>query len=411
MVRGEKSDRDLVEKIALDRARALESLEDNIAMTNKHQHPSSNSRPPLSLPGQNLEDAAVEVGTEAGKSVVRGIGRLVGAAAAKWVATKEAEAEAAALAIKMQAETQRDRALTQERRETELEEIEHQAKLGRRLARLRYELAREQANFESIAVRSLELIEGNPKADKGRDIDEDWIFAFARFAQAVSDKDVQELWARILSSAAMAEGQKVSAAALQTMSLLDKKGAADFRKICAAHATFIFYPAHDRCCEPDAETQNIDLMSLTELGLIREGTLGDDYSFVDFWMSFGTTTSMRLLRPAFPLTRRGSEIANAVFRENADLKLSGELEQKYLQEVTSNLINRYHSASITPAFKQGELVSPNAILLTHPRGPAAVKSDISGIAQKFSERLERFVEWAATRYDITPTTMYPWQAL
>jgi Protein of unknown function (DUF2806) len=234
-------------------------------MTNESNHPPSNSLPSLSLPGQKLEEAAAEVGTEAGKSAVRGIGRLIGAYSAKWVSTKEAEAEAAAMAIKTQAEIKRDRALADERRKTDLEEIEHRALVERRLIRLRCELAREQANFEAIAVRSLELTEQSPNADKGRDIDEDWMFAFARYAQRISDKDVQELWARILSSAAIAEGLKLSAAALQTVSLLDKKGAEDFRKFCSVVFTLTVYPAHGRCDLPDAEAQHLDLMSLKEL--------------------------------------------------------------------------------------------------------------------------------------------------
>jgi Protein of unknown function (DUF2806) len=343
------------------------------------------------LPGQKLEEAVAEVVTEGGRSVIRGIERLGGASTAKWVTTKEAKAEAAGMAIKTEAEIQRDRALTHALREAELEEIEHQALLKRGANRLCHELAWEQANLESIAVRSLELTEQSPNADKGRDIDDDWMFAFARYAQVVSDKDVQELWARILSSAAMAEGQKLSAAALQTMSLLDKKVATDFRKFCAVLATFPFYPGHDRCGEPDAETQNIDLGSLTELGLIHGKTV-QEYSFLDFSMSIGFPDQIRLFHSEFALTGRGAEIANAVFRDDADLKLSEELEQKYLQDMISNQMNQHHTVSILPPPEQGELIAPYVISLTHPKGPAAVKGDFSGIPQKFSMRLERLLE-------------------
>jgi hypothetical protein len=356
------------------------------------------------LPSQKLEEAAAEVGTEAGKSLVRGLGRLMGAGTAKLVLTREAKAEAAAMAIKTEAEIDRDRALAHARREDELDEIEHKAILGRRLIRLRYELAQEQANFESITVRSLELTEQSPNADKGRDLDEDWMFAFARFAQVVSDKDVQELWARILSSAAMPKGQKLSAAALQTMSLLDKKVATDFRKFCAVLATFPFYPGHNRCGEPDAETQNIDLGSLTELGLIQHKVVSGEYSFLDFSMSIGFPDQIGLFHSDFALTGRGAEIANAVFHDDADLKLSEELEQTYLQDVISNQMNQYHTVSILPPPEQGEVIATYVISLTHPRGPAAVKGDFP---QKFSMRLERLLEWAATCYDMMPKINIP----
>src|SRR5262249_52009020 len=39
--------------------------------------------------------------------------------------------------------------------------------------------------------------------------------------------------------------------------------------------------------------------------------------------------------------------------------------------------------------------------------PRTVKGDFSGIAQRFSVRLERLLEWAATRYDMIPTSHLP----
>jgi hypothetical protein len=42
-----------------------------------------------SIPGQKLEEAAAEVVTDAGKSLVRGLARLMGAKAAIWLATRD----------------------------------------------------------------------------------------------------------------------------------------------------------------------------------------------------------------------------------------------------------------------------------------------------------------------------------
>src|SRR5262249_24074394 len=155
-----------------------------------------------------------------------------------------------------------------------------------------------------------------------------------------------------------------------------------------------------RCYELNAETQHIDLMSLKELSLIQQNMVNGSYPFVDFCMSMGSSQTS-LLRDDFSFTRLGAEIANAVFRDDANLKLSEELEQKYLQDLTSDWINTHHAVSIIPAPKEGELITPYDILLMHPRGPAAVKSDFSAMAQNFSKRLERLLKWAATRYDIT----------
>jgi Protein of unknown function (DUF2806) len=99
-------------------------------------------------------------------------------------------------------------------------------------------MAREQQNFETIATRSLKLIEHDPDADKPREVDVDWMFLFARYAQDVSNSDVQELWARVLSSAAIDERAHVSPAALQLLSLLDARIASEFEKFCRAYGTF-----------------------------------------------------------------------------------------------------------------------------------------------------------------------------
>lgn len=196
----------------------------------------------------------------------------------------------------------------------------------------------------------------------------------------------------------MAEAPQVSAAALQIMSLLDRKGAADFRKFCAVVATFRFYPAHDQSGKPNSETQNIDLMNMTELGLIRHDLRGTGYEFGDFSINFGFGT---LMRNDFSLTQRGCEIANTVFVGDADLKLSEEVALKYLQDVTSNLVSNYNAVHILREPKQGEPMDWRSISLTHPTGPAPVKEgDFSGIEQKFSERLGRLLKWAATRYDL-----------
>jgi Protein of unknown function (DUF2806) len=182
----------------------------------------------IHIPGQKTDEAIGHVLTEAGKSLVRGLGRLAEVSFARWIATKEAEAEAARLTIETKAEIDRSRDLVRARRKSELQEIDHEGKLlERRLGRLRRELTWEQANMETIAKRALEITERDPEAGSARELNDDWVFRFARFAQEISDKEVQELWARILSSAAIGARRPVSPAALQTMSLLDSRLAND----------------------------------------------------------------------------------------------------------------------------------------------------------------------------------------
>ena len=101
-----------------------------------------------SLPGQKLEEAAANVATEAGKEIVHGVSALVGGQMATWFATRQAKADAARMAIETQATNDRDRMLAANRRQLEIEEVEHKALLQRRIIRLGRELEREQENLK-----------------------------------------------------------------------------------------------------------------------------------------------------------------------------------------------------------------------------------------------------------------------
>jgi hypothetical protein len=113
------------------------------------------SKTGILLPGQATEQAAAEVGSEAGKSLIRGLARLGAATVEQWVTTKQARAEAARLAIETDARLATEGATAEARRKAELAEIEHRAVLQRRLHRLEYELRREQANLEAIEAGAL----------------------------------------------------------------------------------------------------------------------------------------------------------------------------------------------------------------------------------------------------------------
>jgi hypothetical protein len=76
--------------------------------------------------GQPTEEAVAEVGSEAGKSLVRGLGRLGSAYVSEWTAKREARAEATRLAIETDAKIKSNTALAVFRREQEMAELEHE---------------------------------------------------------------------------------------------------------------------------------------------------------------------------------------------------------------------------------------------------------------------------------------------
>jgi hypothetical protein len=99
------------------------------------------------VPGKDLEKAAAEVATDAGKGLVQGVKRVLGAATGEWIVKKEAKAEAARKAIETQAEIDRANALTEARRASDLSEIDHHGSLEiakRRAERMLLEMAHQQ---------------------------------------------------------------------------------------------------------------------------------------------------------------------------------------------------------------------------------------------------------------------------
>jgi Protein of unknown function (DUF2806) len=355
----------------------------------------------LSLPGQPTEEAIAQVGSEAGLSLVRGLGRLGNAYVSEWTAKREAKAQAIRLAIGTDAKIKTDAALGSARREQEISEFEHREALERRAQRFRVEMAREQINLDAIEKHALEYTEQDPDNVNPREIDEDWLFKFADLAQKVSDRDVQGLWARALSSAAMQGSPKLSAAALQTLSLFDGDIAASFKKFVAVIVRIGFFPYLP---EGQAEPQQIDVGTLMELGLVREVVSNEPYVFEDFVFEGGITGNIGLvpLQGHLGLTLRGHEIATAVFRRAEDLPLSEDHEQQYLRYVLQAQSRRQRHLTILPKLNEG--AAPVAIRLTNKNNVAEnverIDWRLSEAAQKVSARLKKLLEWAEQTYDI-----------
>jgi len=350
------------------------------------------------VPGQELERAAADVGREAGKSILRGLERVCGTRFAVWMAENEAKAKAARMAIETKASVDRARALTTERRRQELEEIQHQetrALAQQRSTRLLIEMAREQANFEAITAQSLKQIEHDPAGDKGREIEDDWLFKFARYAQDVSNSEIQELWARILASAAIEGKQRVSAAALQAMSLLDSRSAKDLEKFFRVYVTFGCYPIPRDYAHQDAlqtypiphdayqnEPQAINLRTLQELGLIESGPV-KHHSFPEF----------DLLLYSMAFTQRGEEIVNTVFQQQTNTRLGGELEMKYLKIMISQF-----TRPIFPKINGKQIAY--TVTFTKRTGPSLPGMAEADIPEQLPDQLRRLMKGADEDYEI-----------
>jgi Protein of unknown function (DUF2806) len=271
------------------------------------------------------------------------------------------------------------------------------------------EMAREQENLESIMRRSLEFVEEAPLDEKARELDDDWLFKFARFAETISDKTLQEIWAHILESAAIEGRPKLSAASLLQLSLVDHSAAVAFERFVRVSVSFQLYPAPSGY-KADGEP-NVDLMQLEELGLIKaQNSTG--YQFSDFFVEMAdheiplrqpgvASRSLPFMHSCFLFTQRGSEIANALFsgRSDAETYLSTSEEDLFLHRLIHDLALKHAFILIAPR------TGPYYFII-HLQ-PGAAEPIASELWQKIisepslSERLRRLLAWATEKYSLT----------
>jgi hypothetical protein len=232
-------------------------------------------------------------------------------------------------------------------------------------------------------------------------------------AQKVSDRDVRSLWARALSSAAIHGSPRLSAAALQTLGLFDKEIAESFRNFVAVASTIGFVPH-----TPDGETdpQQIDLVALSDLGLIHEQFLDLPHEYEDFTITRGYDLLVNAPVSQLGLTKRGYDIAVAVFAQSEDLTLSDEHEQIYFQHLLSRLMQSIALITISPKLNEVEPPLQIGLINKSMSNANAHRADWkSEVGARLSPRLIKLLVWAEKIYDIqvanqddlAPKTMPP----
>lgn len=105
----------------------------------------------------------------------------------------------------------------------ELTELQQRA-----MERLVHQEARKQENIESITAEAAKALPPDAKAEA---LDEDWVAHFFKQCDTVSDKDMQSLWAKLLSGEATKPGS-FSKRTVDLVSTIDKKDAQLFSKFC-----------------------------------------------------------------------------------------------------------------------------------------------------------------------------------
>jgi hypothetical protein len=105
----------------------------------------------------------------------------------------------------------------------ELTEIEQRA-----MERFVHQEARKQANIEQITAQAAASL---PPDAKVENLEDDWVVHFFKQCDTVSDKEMQSLWARLLSGEATNPGA-FSKRTVDFISTIDKKDAALFTTFC-----------------------------------------------------------------------------------------------------------------------------------------------------------------------------------
>lgn len=105
----------------------------------------------------------------------------------------------------------------------ELNELEQRA-----LERFVHQEGRKQENIERITAEAAAAL---PQDAKVENLDEDWVAHFFKQCDTVSDKEMQSLWARLLSGEASNPGT-FSKRTVDFISSIDKKDAALFTAFC-----------------------------------------------------------------------------------------------------------------------------------------------------------------------------------
>ena len=204
----------------------------------------------------------------------------------------------------------------------ELNELEQRA-----LVRFVNEEAKKQINMEEIIK---EAIPGINHDAKPKDVENDWISNFFEKSRLISDKEMQLLWANILSGEANKPGT-FSKHTVNLMSSLDKNDAMLFKNLCSfawALGPFIF--------ELDAEIYNKNLINfgslqhLDSIGLVKFNyisgyklTLNSEkvlmkYHEKSLFIKFNKTENNKLIVGKVAFTQTGEELSSIV---NADPNL------------------------------------------------------------------------------------------
>lgn len=128
----------------------------------------------LPIPGAKLEGALANVAEDGGKTLTSALRTVMSAWADKTAAVNAATAEQIRLDIADERARDRQRTAIVERRQYELEEVDHRiALIERARGRVLADIALTQQSLEYVAEKAIEFNETEPEQTEGREVEPD----------------------------------------------------------------------------------------------------------------------------------------------------------------------------------------------------------------------------------------------
>lgn len=134
------------------------------------------------------------------------------------------------------------------------------------------ELAHQQ-NLEAVIIRSVEVLknDGDFAAEEPSAPDADWMDAYFRYAENVSNDHVQDVWARVLAGQISDRRRSISLATLDSLRLLEPRHAVAFRRLVQGWSAFgaLLDISLDDGSDADFSVYTEENLALQGLGLIE----------------------------------------------------------------------------------------------------------------------------------------------
>lgn len=206
--------------------------------------------------------------------------------------------------IRREAQAKADAAIIEAKTVLAIGELERRA-----MGRFVQEQAREQRNIENITAKALPYLKDD--ADPAR-IEDDWLAEFFARSRRVSNEQMQDLWARILSGEAN-QPESVSKRTLEFVALMDRADADTFSKLCRFSATSLgealIFSTDDAILEK-CQLSYTDLAHLDSIGLIQLSDSLASFIHQGVQEEIHINVAGRILTIAVPAPAKDGELRN-----------------------------------------------------------------------------------------------------